>query len=245
MVPQTGNCLFSMTAASFGYGKQEVIGGASVTIEAGEFIAVMGPNGSGKTTFMRGVLGLLEPRSGHVDRADTRLGYVPQRESLDRLFPLTVLEVVRMGAFGRLRHWRTRSRSDEQLCHHMLERVGLAGSESKPFSSLSGGQRQRALMARALVMQPQLLVLDEPTSGVDQSAAEGIRDLLLSMVREEGLAILLVSHQLEFVRACASRALWVADGRVTEKARDSLLPNGGVEALLIAGKKAANKGIQA
>ncbi len=245
MVPQTGSCLLSMTAASFGYGKQEVIGGASIAIEPAEFIAVMGPNGSGKTTLMRGVLGLLEARSGRVDRGDTRLGYVPQRESLDRLYPLTVLEVVRMGAFGRLRHWRTKSRGDENLCLQMLERVGLEGAHSKPFSSLSGGQRQRVLMARALVMQPQLLVLDEPTSGVDQAAAEGIRDLLLSMVREEGLAILLVSHQLEFVRTCASRALWVEGGRVTEKSKESLLQNGSVEALLAAGKKAAKEGIQA
>jgi len=141
---------------------------------------------------------------------------VPQRETLDPVFPLSVREVVRMGAYGRLDRFGRLRREDLDLVCRSIERVGLADRERVRFSRLSGGQRQRALIARALVMRPQVLLLDEPTSGVDVPTQRVIVDLLRELNREEDLAVLLVSHQLEVTRAATQDVIWVCNGSVDE-----------------------------
>jgi ABC-type Mn2+/Zn2+ transport system ATPase subunit len=171
------------------------------------------------------MLGLLAPLSGTVERLTSAVGYVPQRESLDPLFPLRADEVVHMGAYGRLRGWRGLLGTDRELANACLARVGLADRASAAFSSLSGGQRQRVLIARALMVKPRLLLLDEPTSGVDRAAAARILDLLLELNRREGVAVLLVSHQLALVRSAANEVLWVSDRRVERgQAAEMLAP---------------------
>jgi manganese/iron transport system ATP-binding protein len=206
--------LVQLRSAAFGYEGRAVVSGVDLEVDAGQFIGIVGPNGSGKTTLFRGILGLLPVLSGQRERASgVVFGYVPQRESLDPGFPLSVVEVVEMGAYRRLTALRRVTRADRAEAVRQLERVGLADLRFDPFSRLSGGQRQRVLVARALLIRPQVLLLDEPTSGVDRGAEEQILRLLREL-RGEGLAILLVSHQLALVRESVGEVLLVADGRV-------------------------------
>ncbi|MBK7877124.1 MAG: ABC transporter ATP-binding protein [Planctomycetes bacterium] len=219
--------LFVLDGAAFGYGGRTVLSGVTLRVEPGAFVGLVGPNGAGKTTLFRGLLGLVRPMGGTAVRHARAIGYVPQRETLDVLFPLTVREVVEMGCYSRLRGLRGLRAEERALALTVLERVGLAAHAREPFSSLSGGQRQRALIARALLVQPDVLLLDEPTSGVDRPAQRAILDLLLELNRRDGIAILLVSHELALVREAVREAWWVADGRVERgEPRELLSPQG-------------------
>ena len=206
--------LVQLEGVAFGYERATVLSGVDLTIGSSDLIGVLGPNGSGKTTLFRGLLGLIEPLQGRIRRSVKRIGYVPQRETLDRIYPVSAEEVVEMGAYGRLRGWRTLPRADRRRAHDCIERVGLAEDRKRPFGELSGGQRQRILLARALMSEPELLLLDEPTSGVDRVAAEQILELLREL-NGEGLSVLLVSHELTLVRRLVEHVVWVAGGTVS------------------------------
>ena len=225
--------LLRVRDASFGYGERAVITAVDLTIDAGDFLGIVGPNGSGKTTLFRGLLGLLPPRAGSVERLTDAIGYVPQRETLDPVYPLRVDEVVHMGAYGSLRGLRRLTPAARAKALANLEAVGLADRAAEAFSSLSGGQRQRVLIARALMVSPRLLLLDEPTSGVDRSAQERILTLLQEMNQREDLAVLLVSHQLDMVRDAVHRVLWVAEGQVREGAATEMLSPGNLERMFM------------
>jgi manganese/iron transport system ATP-binding protein len=214
--------LLRLEGAAFGYGARTVIAGVDLCVRAGDFIGIVGPNGSGKTTLFRGMLGLIRPSAGRVVRDPRPVGYVPQRDTLDAIYPLSVRDVVEMGAFGRLRGLRRLDRAERALAGRWLERVGLADEADAVFASLSGGQRQRALIARALLVDPALLLLDEPTSGVDQHASAQILGLLREL-SSAGLAVLLVSHQLGLLRESVRQVLWVGDGRVQLGSPEELL----------------------
>jgi zinc transport system ATP-binding protein len=214
--------LLRLSGAAFGYGQDPVVSGVELEIGAGDFLGIVGPNGAGKTTLFRGMLGLIGPLAGRVELLARSIGYVPQRDTLDPIFPLQVAEVVHMGAYGRLSGMRRLRAADRRLAAEILERVGLAEHAGAPFASLSGGQRQRTLIARALMVRPQILLLDEPTSGVDRAAQRAILELLLELNRE-GVAVLLVSHQLGLVREAVQKVLWVADGRVRAGRPEELL----------------------
>lgn len=205
--------MLQLRGASFGYDGRIVLRGIDLQVDPGDLIGIAGPNGSGKTTLFRGILGLIPPLAGSVERGDARLGYVPQQEALDPVFPITAEEVVRTGGYGRLRGLRMLGRTERELARACLERVGMSPQARQRFSSLSGGQRQRVLIARALMMRPSLLLLDEPTSGVDRAAEHAIVELVLDLNRKESLAVLIVSHQLDTLRRLARRILWVEDGR--------------------------------
>jgi len=215
--------LVELRGASFGYGRKAVLKNVDLTVEAGAFLGVFGPNGSGKTTLFRGILGLIQPLAGTVVRSTAAIGYVPQREQLAPVYPLTVEEVVHMGAYGRLHGLRRLPATARARADRWLEHVGLAHKRRALFASLSGGQRQRALIARSLMAHPELVVLDEPTSGVDREAEQRILELLRGL-NDEGLAILLVSHQVDVVRASIKDAVWVDDGRVRRGTLDRILP---------------------
>lgn len=206
--------LIRLRAAAFGYSGKRIVSGVDLDIDAGRFLGIVGPNGAGKTTLFRGILGLLPVLAGSCERAPGLVsGYVPQRESLDAGYPLSALEVVEMGAYRRLNALRRLVRGEREAALGLLERMGLRAEQHTPFSALSGGQRQRVLLARALLTRPDVLLLDEPTSGVDRGAQEQILRLLRELHRE-GLAILLVSHQLSLVRESVGEVLVVANGRV-------------------------------
>jgi len=213
--------LVELHEAVFGYGSKPIVSGVDLQVVPGSFLGVLGSNGSGKTTLLRGLLGLLEPMHGRADHSAVEFGYVPQRETLDPVYPLTVEEVVAMGSYHRLRGLDRFRNPDRALGHHCLEHVQLIGQRKELFSRLSGGQRQRTLIARALMTRPNLLVLDEPTSGVDQPTQELVLELLRRLNAESELAIVLVSHQLAMTRAVRD-VLWVADGSVHKRTPDEM-----------------------
>ena len=206
------------------YDRKPVLYGVDVVIEPGSLVGVVGPNGAGKSTLIKTIMGIVSPNGGWVKifgqpykKAVTRVGYVPQRETLDPVYPLTVEEVVAMGGYGQLPGLKRFANPERALARECLERVQLLGRRGALFSNLSGGQRQRALIARALMARPNLLVLDEPTSGVDQQTQELVLDLLRGLNAKEDLGIVLVSHQAAMTRAVRD-VMWIADGTARSRA---------------------------
>lgn len=202
---------------SFGYGKALILEDVSFAIPSGEFIGVFGPNGGGKTTLLKLLLGLLEPRRGSISikglaphKALQGIGYVPQSMHSDPHFPISTLDVVLMGCLRTLKWTGNFSTHTRDAAHNALERVGLAHKAGAPFGALSGGEAQRALIARAIASRPQLLLLDEPTANVDVEAQKGIYALLAELNRE--MTILMVSHDLHTIVHRVSRLLYVHRG---------------------------------
>lgn len=212
-----------LDGAAFGYGGRPLLQGVNLEVHAGELLGIIGPNGSGKTTLIRGILGLIPTLSGTVTRPERDLGYVPQRESLDAIFPLSVEEVVQMGAYGRLSGLRLLSKVERARADAQLQRVGLKDRAKDPFSRLSGGQRQRVLIARALMSTPRLLVLDEPTSGVDHETELRLLELLRTLCAEDGMGVLLVSHHLALLRQNVTEVLLVDGGKVERGASRAMI----------------------
>ena len=182
------------------YDSQRVLEDVGFELRAGETIAVLGPNGGGKSTLFRVLLGLLPPAAGSV-RAEGRCGFVPQTERSRLDYPVTALDVALMGTLTRVAWWRPLGRSERARAREALERVGLPGFEHRSFGALSGGQRQRVLFARALVQEAPVLLLDEPFIGVDVPSEE----LLERLIRElaaEGRGILISTHDIDQARRC-------------------------------------------
>jgi ABC-type Mn2+/Zn2+ transport system ATPase subunit len=228
--------LITLRDASFGYEDLRILEHVTLAVEAGSFVALLGPNGAGKTTLLRGIVGLIPLLAGSLeygfDRAANPIGYVPQREALDPIFPLTAHEVVLMGTYARLPPLRPVSRHERRIALECLEQVGMHAVAEQRFSSLSGGQKQRVLIARALAAAPLLLVLDEPTAGVDPGAAAAIMDVVARLNRERGLTVLLVTHQLRMLDALAGVVVWVQGGRATRGAAEEMLAPGRVAEVL-------------
>jgi len=190
---------------SFDYDAVPALRDVSLSLAPSEFVALVGPNGSGKSTLLRLLLGLLRPRQGRVEmfggpptalRDRSRLGYVPQRSHLAPELPATVREVVAGGRLSTGRWWRRSGPADRAAVDHALTAVALTDLAGRPITDLSGGQQQRALIARALVSDPELLILDEPIAGVDAESQRLFRNSLVHLVAEHRTAILLVSHEL-------------------------------------------------
>ncbi|HET6831849.1 MAG TPA: metal ABC transporter ATP-binding protein [Solirubrobacterales bacterium] len=176
----------------------QVLSGLDFTVPAGSMVAVLGPNAGGKTTLFKALLGDLPERKGEVEVA-APVAYVPQTERYRLDFPVSALDVVLMGAFATAPWYRPLGHARRERAREALGRVGLAEQVGERFGSLSGGQRQRTLIARALVQEANVLLLDEPLSGVDRPAAERIL-ALLGELRQEGRAILVSSHDIEQAR---------------------------------------------
>src|SRR5262249_15150402 len=158
--------LLSLAGADFGYAGRAVVRGATLAVRPNEFVVLLGSNGSGKTTLLRGLLGFLPPLAGSVRaRAGLRIGYVPQRETLDALYPLSAFDVARLGAWRDLAFWRVGGARERDLARRALEACRADGFAGRRYAELSGGQRQRVLLARALASEPELLLLDQPTAG--------------------------------------------------------------------------------
>lgn len=208
--------LIAVKNARLGYQDATILDNVELAIQPGDFIAIAGPNGSGKTTLFRTILGFLPVLSGSLTRncSLAEFGYVPQSAALDANFPVTVEEVVAMGAYGRLKPYRPMPDEEKARLRKVLEQVGLAQLAARAFFSLSGGQKQRILIARALMVGPKILILDEPLSGVDTESRAAISELLLQLNRDEKKAIFFSSHDLRMVRSVTEKILRVDDGRV-------------------------------
>ena len=205
--------LVDFSNASLGYGKRAVLTDLNFKINEGDFLGLVGPNGAGKTTILRALLGSLQPLSGSVTRAaGMRFGYVPQRDQVDYHFPLRVIDVVMMGRYDRIGLGRRPSARDKDAALRALDHVGIAGLAHNFLSDLSGGQTQRALIARALVGEPTVLVLDEPTSGMDLVATTQILGLVRELHERDRLTVLMVSHALNEVANYVQRIALVAEG---------------------------------
>ena len=207
---------------TFAYGGSPVLRQASLRVSEGEFVAVVGGNGSGKTTLMKIALGLLPPGTGHVRlfgvdvksfRDWHKVGYVPQRAVAVSVLPVSVDEVVGSGLAARARWLGRRQPEEQERIEHVVDLLGLVAVRRSRMSELSGGQQQRALIARALVTTPRLLVMDEPTTGVDSEARQILRSSLEHLVDVEGMAVVYVSHDPEGFSGLAQRVVEVADGR--------------------------------
>jgi zinc transport system ATP-binding protein len=206
--------LLEVDRVSVRYGDTLVLDGVSLAVARGEFLGIIGPNGSGKTTLLRVMLGLLRPTSGTVTlfgqplasfRDWRRLGYMPQRTSFDGALPVTAAEAVATGLLSRL-GVRRRSGLDEQ--RKVIESLALVGMEKHArarMGTLSTGQQQRVLIARALVSDPELLLLDEPTASIDVEAQSSFYTLLRSFNRERGVTLVIVSHDIGVVAQEVSR----------------------------------------
>jgi len=187
---------------SFAYDREPVLSDVSFSIESGEWIGLIGPNGGGKTTLLKLILGFLQPDEGKIElfgqppkEGRRQIGYVPQSLGFDPAFPISLLELVLTGRLCKLRWYGRHSKRDRQLALEALEQVGLIQFANRRYSELSGGQRQRALIARALVSNPRMLVLDEFTANLDQEAEAAIYRFLQRLHRE--ITILMVTHDLD------------------------------------------------
>jgi len=200
--------IISAQNLSFAYDHQVVLENVSFEVSAGAFVGIIGPNGSGKTTLIKILLGILQPQAGSLTIFDKpvvlghhgrEIAYVPQKVTqAENRFPITVEEVVALGRLGHQSLFHRSTATDDSI-NRALETVGLTEVKTKQLSALSGGQQQRVFIAKALAAEPKLLILDEPTVGIDSDSQDRFYALLSQLNRKHGLTIILVSHDIEVV----------------------------------------------
>jgi zinc transport system ATP-binding protein len=213
-----GDPIVQITDLDFAYNGQRVLENVNLTVRESDFIAMIGPNGGGKTTLLKLMLGLLDPDQGEIrvlgrrpSRVSHQIGYVPQDVNINRRFPITALDVVLMGKLAPGRRWSKNNAQDRRDAREALDRIDMAGFADRRIGELSGGQRQRVFIARALVTGPRLLLLDEPTASIDSRGQTDFYRLLKRLNDE--VSIVVVSHDLLVVStyvksvACVNRRL--------------------------------------
>jgi zinc transport system ATP-binding protein len=189
--------LIEASGLSVRHGAQTVLQGVDFAISAGEIVTIVGPNGSGKSTLVRALIGLEHPAAGRVARrAGLAIGYVPQRLHIDATLPMTVARFLSLPR-----------RVAREEAAHALARTGVPGVEGRQIVALSGGQLQRVLLARALLARPEILILDEPTQGLDQPGTAAFYRLIEEVRRDTGVAVLMVSHDLHVVMSASDRVI--------------------------------------
>lgn len=223
----SGGILVECAHITCAYGNTVAVNDAHVTFYDGDFVGVVGPSGSGKTTLLKAILGTVKPQEGHVTKKPgLRMGYVPQVETVDWNFPVTVLEVVVMTRTAG-RFFPRISPDERKDALDVLERLGLGGLHNRHIRELSGGQQQRVFVARALFHRPELLILDEPTSGVDVRTRHEVLHLLADL-HDDGVSIVLTTHDLNGLAAHLPRLICmnvdvVADGPPLKVLNSSVL----------------------
>jgi len=210
--------LITLDDLSIGYNSQAVLAGISLSIARASFTAILGANGSGKSTLLKTMLGLLPPVGGRIDTASAGapliFGYVPQSIQFDSIYLLTAFEVALMGAYGRVRPGRLVPPVERAFTRECLRAAGAEEFARTRFAELSGGQKQRVLIARALTTRPDILVLDEPTAGVDRDATHAVMEFISQIRKERKTTVLLVTHDFAAVRRHAEQVIWLHKGKV-------------------------------
>lgn len=233
----TNGPLIKLNNVAVGYDRHVILRGINVELQRGTFTGLLGANGTGKSTLLKTVVGIIPPVEGTVELAQMDgkpavIGYVPQREALDPIFLLSAFEVVLMGCCGRVRPGRRLGHAEKEWAHDCLRRAGADEFARQRFSQLSGGQKQRVLIARALATRPDMLLLDEPTAGIDTAATLAIMDLLRQVHQQQRLTILMVNHDLPVVRKYVEQVVWLHEGQVLQGSVQELLSREKVEELL-------------
>jgi ABC-type Mn2+/Zn2+ transport system ATPase subunit len=214
--------LITLDNLSIGYNGRPVLSGISVTIPRASFTAILGANGSGKSTLLKTLLGLLPPIGGRIDGKVITFGYVPQSIQFDPIYLLSGFEVALMGVYGRINPGRRVPALERAFARECLKAAGASEFARKPFAELSGGQKQRVLIARALATRPDILVLDEPTAGVDITATHGVLDFISQIIKEREITVLFVTHDFSLVRDHAQKVVWLHQGRVVQGTVDEV-----------------------
>jgi len=230
------NALIRFSGASIGYNGSSVLESVDLEITRGSFVGVLGANGSGKSTLLKTIAGILPVLKGRIEfpMGRPRLGYVPQRDTLDPTYPLTAFEVVLMGTYRALRPLsRVRPAMRERALRALAE-VRAEALTGRLFADLSGGERQRILIARALAADPDCLVLDEPVAGIDHATTEVIMDLTEALHKTRGLTILMVSHHILSLRGRADEIVWVSERKLVCGPADLMLSKEKIEEMLMA-----------
>ena len=221
------NRLIKLDNLSIGYAGREVLSGISVSIDRSSFTAVLGANGSGKTTLLKTILGLLPPIAGRIEAASSGItpifGYVPQTSRLDPVYLLTGFEVALMGVYGRVRPGHFVPQAERAFTRECLHATGAEEFSHRRFSELSGGQKQRVLIARALTTRPDILLLDEPTAGVDQAATQAIMEFISQLHQERKITVLLVTHDLATAHRHAEQVIRLHAGKIWQGPVQKLL----------------------
>lgn len=210
--------IITLENLSIGYENMAVLTGISLAVKQGTFTAILGANGTGKSTLLKTLLGLQPPVSGRitigVNGKKPVFGYVPQAIQFDPLYPLTAFDVAMMGTYQRVGPMRFPSRAERDFVHECLQATTADGFAKQKFTKLSGGQKQRVLIARALATRPDMLVLDEPTAGVDVAATHLLLEFISQIHEERKLTVLLVTHDLPLVKKHAQQIIWLHNGAV-------------------------------
>ena len=214
-----------LRAAVIGHGRRRVAGPIDLDLARNDFLVIAGPNGAGKSTLVKTMLGVLPPLSGSVERRGIRVGYVPQRERLDEIWPFSALDIALMGRVPALGPFRFLGK-EQRRARELLAQVGLEAEADRPFRSLSGGQQQRALIARALVAEPDVLVLDEPTNHLDVPGERAVWSLLGEIHRRQERALVAICHHLAPALLHATRVAVLRDGGLVSGPPEALIEAG-------------------
>ncbi|HAM50240.1 MAG TPA: ABC transporter ATP-binding protein [Nitrospiraceae bacterium] len=209
----------AVNGVTFRYNALEILSDISFHVAKGDYIGLVGPNGSGKTTLIKAILGLIQPTGGDIRLFDThlsqfggwrRIGYLPQKlDSLNPFFPATVKEVVALGLLAKKRFVKRIDRNDDLAIDRALELMDIRDIKETLIGQLSGGQQQRVLLARALVHEPELLILDEPTTALDPETRERFFTVLHDLNREKKVSLILITHDIGSVGKYASKLLYL------------------------------------